>query len=299
MGGLVSFAANPFSPTVTSPAKSLIPLSIQPIAETATPSTPPTVQQIATPAAAIPRAPLPDVSDPVLAATASVNLQTLANHHPTTPFTGNDLEALLLNRKTGAEPVQQLLAVWGETPAIPPGVRPCEQVKRYQLRCLSGNGDWDELRRYNRPVMLTLQLPKHNTRHDVLLRTLEDDMATLQVTGSTVPISLDRLDELWTGDYFMLWRIQTSLDFIAPGFIGEPVAWLRQRLALAEGQDLTAQSLSKIFDAALRERVQAFQRTNALQADGIVGRRTMALLNNLAPTPDTPLLSPPAPERID
>jgi general secretion pathway protein A len=299
LGGLVSFTANPFSPTVTSPAKPLQTLSIQPIAETTTPSTPPTGQQMATTAAAIQQPSLPDVADPVLAAAAPVNRQTLANHHSTTSFTRNDLVALLLNRKTATEPVQRLLAVWRETPAIPPGVPPCEQVKRYQLRCLSGHGDWHELRRYNRPVMLTLQLSENNTRHDVLLRTLENDTATLQVTGRTVPISLDRLDGLWTGDYLMLWRLQTSLDFIAPGFVGEPVVWLRQRLALAKGQDPTAQSWSKIFDAALRERVQEFQRANALQADGIVGRRTMALLNNLAPTPATPLLSPPAPERID
>jgi murein L,D-transpeptidase YcbB/YkuD len=72
--------------------------------------------------------------------------------------------------------------------------------------------------------------------------------------------------------------------------VGEPVIWLRQRLALAEGRSVTDQSLSRVFDAELQERVENFQRTNALQADGLVGQRTMPLLNNLAPEPDTPLL---------
>lgn len=294
LGGLVSFAANPFSPTENSPAKSFIPLTVQPIAKTARPSPRPTVQQITAPVMAISQSPLRDASELILTATAPANRQPVANHS-----TEDDIEALLLNQQTAEDPVHRLLAVWGETPEIPPGVPPCEQVKRYGLRCLSGHGDWDELRRYNRPVMLSLQLSENNASHEVLLRTLKGNIATLQIAGHSAPISLARLNALWNGDYLMLWRLQTSLAFIPPGFVGEPVAWLRRRLALAEGQDPTAEPLSKFFDSVLQERVQEFQRANALQADGIVGKRTMALLNNLAPTPDTPLLSPPVSNRIN
>ena len=292
LGGLVSFAANPFSPAEEAPGK--MPLAVQPIAKTATPSPRPTVQKITAPVAAIVKPPLRDATEPILTATAPADLQPVASHRPE-----NTIETLLRNGQTAEDPIQGLLAVWGEASAIPPGVPPCEQVKRYALRCLSGHGDWDELRRYNRPVMLSLQLPRDNARHEVLLRTLKGNVATLQVAGHSVPISLAKLNALWTGDYLMLWRLQTSLALIPPGFVGEPVAWLRRRLALAEGHDSSAEPLSKFFDSALQERVQEFQRANALQADGIVGKRTMALLNNLAPTPDTPLLSAPDSNRVD
>ena len=79
---------------------------------------------------------------------------------------------------------------------------------------------------------------------------------------------------------------------IGLGASGAAVRWLRARLALAAGQPVP-DSLSEVFDAALAEQVRAFQRDHGLQPDGLVGPRTLTLLNNLAPEPNNPVLRPP------
>jgi general secretion pathway protein A len=189
------------------------------------------------------------------------------------------------------EAMAQLLAIWGEKALIPLDVSPCDYVPQHNLRCLAEQGDWDELRRYNLPAILTLQ--SSTQKGHVVLRALEGDTATLdRLDGDEDPfqVGIEKINPLWNGNFLLLWRLQTALPFIGPGMVGEPVIWLRQRLALAEGRAVAAHSLSRVFDTVLKERVENFQRANDLRADGLVGQRTMPLLNNLAPEPGTPLL---------
>lgn len=193
------------------------------------------------------------------------------------------------------EAMAQLLAIWGEKALILPDVLPCDSVLQHNLHCLTEQGDWEDLRRYNLPAILSLQLPKPTSPQTgyIVLRALEGDTATLHVpetNGDPLRLDIKRINTYWNGKFTLLWRLQTTVPFIKPGMVGEPVIWLQQRLALAEGHTEVAQPLSNVFDTALKARVENFQRANALQADGLVGQRTMPLLNNLAPEPGTPLL---------
>ena len=147
------------------------------------------------------------------------------------------------------------------------------------------------MRRYNRPVLLRLKAPEGSTG-SVLLRALVESDATLDIAGQSVRASLAQLTPLWTGDYLLLWRPQIPQTLIGPGVSGEAVRWLRLRLALAAGQP-APEPLSETFDAALADQVRAFQRERGLRPDGLAGERTLILLNNLAPEPDTPVLHPP------
>lgn len=209
-----------------------------------------------------------------------------------------DIEALLADTPAADDALARLLSLWGEKGDTSSGIAPCEQVKRYNLRCLTGRADWEELRRYNRPALLNLVLGQATVRQ-VVLRSLEGQTATLDLAGRSVQTELARLEPLWSGDYLLLWRPQTGPALIGPGATGEPVTWLRQRLALAEGRDPGQEPPLTVFDLALKERVQDFQRANALQPDGVVGQRTMALLSNLAPGPGTPLLTAPATAKVN
>ncbi len=201
--------------------------------------------------------------------------------------------------KAADEPIARLLALWGADARIPAGQSPCEYAQSHSLRCLSGRADWQELRRYNRPAVLQLKSPQGDKRQ-ILLKSLTGETATLEVAGRLLEIPLTQLQSWWTGDYLMFWRPQTSLTFIGPGSSGEPVVWLRRRLAMAEGQEPPAgQDFSAVFDPALAEQVRNFQRTHALQEDGVVGQRTMALLDNLAPAPGTPVLTAPALTKVN
>jgi general secretion pathway protein A len=127
------------------------------------------------------------------------------------------------------------------------------------------------------------------------MRSLVGEIATLELGDQPLRIGSAALEQLWNGEYLMLWRLQTSYHLIGPGSWGEPVQWLRERLAIVEGESETF-PLNMEFDGALAERVRHFQRANELEPDGIVGARTMVLLNNLAPGPGTPLLISPARE---
>ena len=207
--------------------------------------------------------------------------------------------ATVLFDKTTVDPVARLLALWGVDTRIPAGQSPCQYAQSLSLRCLSGRADWQELRRYNRPAVLQLKSPQGDKRQ-ILLKSLTGETATLEVAGRSLEVPLPQLQSWWTGDYLIFWRPQTSLTFIGPGSRGEPVVWLRRRLAMAEGQEPPAgQDFSAVFDPALLEQVRNFQRAHDLQADGVVGQHTMALLDNLTPAPGTPVLTVPAVTKVN
>lgn len=215
---------------------------------------------------------------------------------PAVPHAATDLMRLLFATQDPNDALSRLLATWGEEDLVlPDGTPPCEHIKPHQLRCLYGHqADWSELRRYNHPVVLYLANSKGHTRQ-VVLRSLSGEIATLDLADRPIQADLALLDPLWTGDYLMFWRLQTSQPVIGPKSRGEQVKWLRQRLALAEGQTLPLEFLSDEFDSPLQKQVRRFQHAHNLETDGVVGVRTMPFLNNLAPAPGTPFLATPLP----
>lgn len=205
------------------------------------------------------------------------------------------IETWFAGSQSSNDAMERLLKAWGEEPMIPPDTPPCEYVQKLNLHCLEGTADWDQLRRYNRPVILDLVNSKGKTRQ-VLLRSLEGDTAVLELGEHSVRTDLTQLDSLWSGGYLMLWRSDTSMELIGHGTVSESVIWLRRRLALIEGHDPSRESLPPLFDSALEARVRDFQRTHDLRPDGLVGERTMALLSILATVPGTPFLIPSSDE---
>ncbi len=270
-------------------APAVAPLHAAPSAPTA--SVPATVQPLK--AAQLP-APAPP-SDPGTSSGGGV--AAAATAATTSEPGGGDPSGLaaLLRKATPAAANSQLLAVWGI--ARPPtGKAPfCEQVKAHDLRCLSGRGDWDALRRLDRPAVLRL-IRSGGIPAPTVLRALAADTATLDVAGETLTVPLEQLKPLWTGHYQMLWRPQTDQPVIGPGNAGEAVRWLRQRLALANGQPVP-EPASETFDADLAKQLRAFQQARGLRPDGIAGGHTLVLLSNLAPMPGTPALGQPRRER--
>lgn len=201
-----------------------------------------------------------------------------------------DLDALLRGATTD-NANDRLLAIWGISQP-PKGKAPfCEQIKAHNLRCLSGRDDWETLRRFNRPAVLRL-VRSGGVLAPTVLRALAEDKATLDVAGETVTVPLAQLEPLWSGHYLLLWRPQTDQPVIGPGNSGAAVRWLRERLALANGQPIL-EPLSETFDANLAKQLRSFQQERGLRPDGIAGGRTLVLLDNATPTPGTPVLGQP------
>lgn len=188
----------------------------------------------------------------------------------------------------GNADLDQLLRLWGVFgSAVNAG---CGNLAVGDLRCFSHRGGFDELERYDRPALLILQTDRGRRR--VLLSRLTDDAATLVFPEGTREIARRRLAELWTGEFQLIWRKPASPAYAGVGTVGQSVAWLRRRLAVARGDNpehIVGQP-SPVFDEALEAELRRFQLTHGLDPDGMLGPRTMIVLENLTPTPGTPRL---------
>jgi general secretion pathway protein A len=100
---------------------------------------------------------------------------------------------------------------------------------------------------------------------------------------------------LWDGVFILVWRPPTLTTApIAPGMRAKDVEWLRDRLAAVDGVADGATD-RRLYDSALKERVIGFQRSRALDPDGLVGEETLAQLMVAANEPGVPRLSRPRP----
>jgi general secretion pathway protein A len=183
-----------------------------------------------------------------------------------------------------------LLAQWSIV--LPDDAKPdfCKFIYDKGLRCSFDTGDWAQLRFYDRPVILKLDTPA-GQRVPVALQHLDGETAELTVGDDTYTIPTQKIDPYWHGDYVLLLRAPPNGTMIMKaGFVGQDVAWLRERIGHIQGADLTTPN-SLYFDDALRLHVLEFQRNNGLATDGIVGKNTLIRLNSLSGDPGVPRLA--------
>jgi general secretion pathway protein A len=202
------------------------------------------------------------------------------------------LEALLADPNFALradDAIAELLALW-RAPYDAARGEPCIQALEHGLRCLyQRRGTLGELRRVNWPTILSLVTPD-GTEHPVVVTGLGYGHAQLVANGSNFEVSLAELSYSWFGDHLLLWRPgDAPARDLAPGVDDAGVRWLRATLGRLAGEP-DAVETSTIYDAALEQRVRAYQRAHQLTVDGIVGARTqIAMLAELG-LPNTPSL---------
>ena len=105
----------------------------------------------------------------------------------------------------------------------------------------------------------------------MLLTGLGDGAALLRGPDGAIRVSLATLATLWQGDFATLWRTP-------PGFTGGSVrpdgplaGWLLEQLGAYQAGALP-------LDLPLRQRIEAFQRAQGLDPDGIAGALTLMQL---------------------
>lgn len=136
---------------------------------------------------------------------------------------------------------------------------------------------WQALLSFNRPAVLTLITPSKMQVYATLL-TIEDDRALLHHDGRNSDISLQELGELWTGEFIFLWQpAQYFQRPVARGDSGPMVHWLAQKFAKIDGQQTPL--ADQVFTPALAQRVMLFQQDEQLEADGVVGLKTLLKIN--------------------
>jgi general secretion pathway protein A len=228
----------------------------------------------ATPPATTPAA-LPVVSPPAAAVAvprlASVNALLEANEANT----------------TDAAAFRRLLSLWGT--ALADDRDPCGQAAKAGLACLEQRGSWTQVRTLNRPAILTLT-DEHGQRHRVVLSSLDDKTATLNLGEHDEKVSLDDLSRDWFGEFTVVWKPKTSRTrLLSLGMQGDEVRWLRRSLN-ALGGGASDPEHADVYDQELAIAVQNFQREHRLNVDGIAGVQTQVVLDTALADPTSPLL---------
>lgn len=153
----------------------------------------------------------------------------------------------------------------------------CARAERHGLQCLRDTGDWDGLRLFNRPALLTLDSRSGGEAYLALIG-MDEKHAFVATTEGVISLKLHELDEYWSGEFVMLWRPPPGgVSLITAGADRPAVQWLQNALAHVDGINTSAVK----FDQQLEQRIRVFQRSHGLEADGIAGPRTLIHLNNV------------------
>ncbi|MBW9258196.1 MAG: AAA family ATPase [Candidatus Thiodiazotropha sp. (ex. Lucinisca nassula)] len=250
-------------------------------------SQPPFIEQPEVPLQAAP-AELPEIAGPE---TDEVNGEAATSPHSEDKRSPREIELdrLFKQPQNSFSSYQKLFQVWDESIKLNTASHPCQQAPEYGLRCLSEFADWNTLLRLNRPLLIRL---KQDAQERLLFLTHVDGDWLLVDTGeSQGVVKLEQLKRYWRGGFVMLWKPHAGLALIGQGSTGEAVTWLRNRLSLVDGGELVLVEGLDRFDPALKTRLEAFQRQNGLEADGVAGQQTQVYLNNLQLPSGTPTLA--------
>jgi len=184
----------------------------------------------------------------------------------------------------------ELLALWSVI--LPPGVKPdfCDFTPQYGLVCLPGQGNWNTLRQFDRPAILSL-LDANGRRVPVVLQHLDDSDAELMIGTELYRLSVDQVDRYWYGEYLLLLQMPPGgRMYLKAGDRNADVDWLRRQLEQALDVDIPTAD-PQLFDYTLQKHVLDFQRSRGLVADGIVGKNTLIQLNTRSEREGVPHLA--------
>jgi general secretion pathway protein A len=156
---------------------------------------------------------------------------------------------------------------------------PCYMAQKQQLACFHNSGGLALIKQLERPVVLLMHDDKNQPLYAVLTG-LKDQAAVLQMDGKTFLLPLFALSTMWRGDFVTYWRAPpTYRSKVLPGQSGPVVEWLATQMAHLDKGPLP--SGKQVFDATLQGRVYAFQMTQGLKPDGVVGATTFMQINRV------------------
>jgi general secretion pathway protein A len=184
----------------------------------------------------------------------------------------------------------ELFALWSVV--LPESVTPdfCDFARQYGLLCLEEQGNWNTLRQYDRPAILTL-VAANGEPVAVLLQHMDDSVAEVIIGNELYRLTPDQVKQNWYGEFTLLLQGPPGGRlFLRAGDRDPVVSWIRDQIEVAQGIKLPAADPLN-FDYALQREVLAFQRDHGLSADGVVGKYTMIHLNTASGREGVPRLS--------
>jgi general secretion pathway protein A len=155
----------------------------------------------------------------------------------------------------------------------------CEQALTQGLRCLDGRGSIGILRQMNKPAVLKL-IDDKNVVYYGTLTSLKEETATFVIGNAIRMVDMKEITRWWSGDYLILWRAPAEYnEEIKPGSSGPMVEWLEKQPALRQKQEPVRTGSDNKYEGRIVNKVKKFQLAVGMVPDGIVGPRTIMLLN--------------------
>lgn len=186
----------------------------------------------------------------------------------------SELKAIL-NRGIDQEAaVADLYKLWGYRASVLDQL--CLNNDDVLFRCQLDQASLDELVQANRPVVLSLLID--GQPRFAILYSVSANQVELLVKDQLVTFDRKWLDSIWQGQYRHIWQSYWS-ETLKQGMSGEGVAQLDKALSQVLGEP---ESASARFDSEVKRKVELFQRWQGLSVDGIAGKKTLRLLEELS-----------------
>ncbi|KOO14794.1 general secretion pathway protein GspA [Vibrio xuii] len=186
----------------------------------------------------------------------------------------SELKAILNQGIDQEAAVADLYKLWGYRASVLDQL--CLNNDDGLFRCQLDQASLDELVQANRPVVLSLQIDEQP--RFAILYSVVGNQVELLVKDQRVSFDRQWLTSIWQGQYRHIWQSYWS-ETLKQGMSGEGVAQLDKALSQLLGEP---ESASAHFDSEVKRKVELFQRWQGLSVDGIAGKKTLRLLEELS-----------------
>ncbi len=172
-----------------------------------------------------------------------------------------------------------LLSQWGIPSNSHNRKTPCEQALDNGLQCLNEKGGLSDLRRLNKPAVLTL-LDGKGDEYFAAILSIQDHTATFAIGKETRKVDVRKIASWWLGEYTLFWKPPPNYK----GKLDQAlVTWVDHQLSIVQGRAVKPEE-KLLYNKSMKKEIRAFQITAGLVPDGIVGPRTIICLANATDT---------------
>ena len=155
----------------------------------------------------------------------------------------------------------------------------CNAVIFPGFDCVAGVGMLDQLKRFDRPLILELR-SKQGPRQ-VLLLGVGETRVRLFVDGEAREYPRQVMQTVWNGRFMAPFRVPPWMPSrLKRGDAGQAVGWVRRQLRQLDG-DTSASFRPLIYDAPMQARVRKLQKAYGIPVDGVIGPETLYALGSL------------------
>ncbi len=182
------------------------------------------------------------------------------------------LQHFLQASSSSLDAMQVLYKLWGVRASVLTAECLSEGLP---YRCEQRHAQWNELLLEGRPVVLSLQ--QEGIISYVVLYAANNETAELLNKDQRIQVPLSWLNEVWNGQYLSLWYSEINRT-LRLNNEGKQVEILDSLISKVLGEE---PSHTSFFDKALESKVMAFQTWQGLDSDGVVGNKTLKILDKL------------------